>query len=265
MPKKLWTPPNDTTDDREYTPITNLNALYKSMGEMSRLIRGQEGYVAKIPDIERKAEASRKTAVLMRDEIVAIRTRQDDAADRLVRIEKNGHSCVVKPIVMPRLERLERFVEVQAGRQEEDTRTRVKVTTIETALVKAEHEKKALSRTVIAIMTTVILTALCSAGSSIWYIRGLQADLQLESQVSEGRDKMINQQLKTLPTSKQIDARLPTQQDVKTLAQAAEQKTRSADANDADQFVIMTPRQRVEWCKLRQDDLPDVLRVACGR
>jgi len=232
------------------------------MGETARLVRSQEQHIAKIPGIERKAEESRKVTVIMRDEIVVIRTRQEDATERLGRIEENNHPCTIKPVVMPRLERLERFVEVQAGRQEADAKTQVKVETIEATLTKAEREKKALGRTVYAIMATVILTALAGAATSVWFIRGLQSDLQLETQASENRDKIIDQRLKLLPTAQHMDETMPTRQDMRTLTKAVKQKTTRRDVL-LGQYEVMTPRQRTKWCNLRQDDLPGQLRTLC--
>lgn len=268
-------PFNAVPDDDDYeeavegTPITDMAMLFSKMGRTSKqveqivsVVTAQATHVAQIPNVAEQAEKAWKAANETREEVIIVRTRQEDMGRRLERIERNGHPCSMKP----RVRSLEVQAEQQAEDQAKDAETRVKVETMDKTLEKVQNERKSMSKTVLGIIVTVILAGLTSGGSAVWYIRGLQGDLDLEVQARELRDKNLNDRLKNLPTKEELSKVMPSKSDVRIIAKAANGNSRQ-ERREAkflrEVWGGLSPTKRRYWCGSKRDELPEDLRFRC--
>jgi len=262
--------PDEFDDNSEGTPITDMRALFRKMGRTSKQVENiaeavsvQALNIAQIPDIGEKADRAWKAANETHEEVIIVRTRQEDMGVRLERIERNGHPCKMEP----RVDSLEETRREQKEEQEKDAEARVKIDALDEKVKEVKDARKSLSKTVIGIIVSVLLAGLGSGGSAIWFIRGLQSDLELEVQAREIRDKNLDKQLRHLPTKEQLEKSLPAKSDVQRIAQAVPEDAKQ-DRIEADLLRDLwrglSPRQKLRWCRSKREKLPRDLLLECS-
>jgi len=236
--------------DDDGTPITDMRALFKRMGHTSK-------------QVERIADAVNET----REEVIIVRTRQEDMGVRLERIESNGHPCKQET----RIDTLEKDTSEQKDEQKKDAEARAKLEALDKSVEEVKIARSSLAKTVIGIIVSVILAGLGSGGSAIWYIRGLHSDLELESQARAHRDDVLDQKLGRLPTKqqiKQIDERLPAKSDVEKIANAVPEVSVEAPLEEEllhELWSGLSDRQKIRWCSSRRGRLPRKILLECTR
>jgi hypothetical protein len=264
-------------DDEEYedvgdfTPITDMHALFSKMGRTSKQVEriveavtSQAVHVSQIPQVADQAEKAWKAANETREEVIIVRTRQEDMGERLKRIERNGHPCQMKP----RVRSLEEQAKQQLEDQKEDAETRAKVAAMDGTLTEVKEERKSMRKTVIGIIVTVLLAGLGSGGSAVWYIRGLESNLELETQARENRDTLLDERLKNLPTKEELSKTMPSKSDVQIIAKAANGNSKHDRVESEllrELWSGLGRQQRLRWCRSKRGKLPEDLQRQCPR
>jgi hypothetical protein len=271
-------PDADDFEVQEGTPITDMGSLFKKMTKTAMLVENvskrvaeQSAHVRKIPEVIEKSDRAWKAANETREEVIIVRTRQEDQSKRLERMENTGHSCRM----VERIESIEKQAEFQADDRVKDALVRQQVATIAGSLgefqkdrKEMEKERRSLRNTIIGIAVTVVISALGSGGGAIWFVRGLQADLQLEVQARELRDQNLDKQLSKIPTREQLNQRLPSEHDVQQLTKAIETHPSTQGGNRDSEIVRAMfdglPRSKqLDLCRNQREALPDYVLESC--
>lgn len=271
-------PDSDDMETQDGTPITDMGSLFRKMTTTSRLVENvartvaeQTKHVQKIPEIVEKSEKAWRAATETREEVIIVRTRQEDQSKRLERIENIGHPCQMTA----RIESVEDQTKELAKEQVQDVIVRTQVAGISAALSDFKSDRQALlndrksfRNLIIGISMSVIMAAVGSGGSAIWFIRGLQSDLQLEVQARETRDKNLDKHLSKIATTEELDSRLPSENELKQFTQAVNGNTyfkRTAPDPEVlrSMFNGLPRAQQVQLCREEQGKLPEYLLESC--
>lgn len=264
-------PPDVYEEDFEGTPITDMHALFRKMGRTAKQVENiasavaaQAVNVSQIPDIGEKSDRALQAANETREEVIIVRTRQEDMGSRLERIERSGHPCRQSG----RIAALEDSRDERKEKRKQDVEDRVKLQNLDKSVKEVKDARSSMLKMVITIIVSVLLAGAGSAGSAIWFIRGLKGDLQLEVQARELRDKNIDKQLQHLPTKEQLNKRLPEKSDVERIAQAVPDGTKEGRIESGllrDLWSGLSRSQKAHWCSTKRERLPRDLLIACPR
>lgn len=108
---------------------------------------------------------------------------------------------------------------------------------------------------------------LMSLFGAVWWTSAQAAQVEIEVERRETSDKLINDQIATLPTKNDIESRLPSAADLEKLRTLVNRADKIGD--DGAWYRTMTPRERERFCSslssATKQSLPESVRLACLR
>lgn len=190
------------------TPITDLGGMFKAMQDTKSVV--QLLMNAKIPAIAKDAKMACEAAKEASQEVVIVRTRQEDFSSRLERMEKNGHPCIQTDKIT-RLQ--EQSIEWRQDK-EEGIKTREMVRSAQEKIDNAADEigktnvrlEKAQKRPgrILAAVVGIGLSLVVAVFSGGWYLSGalttVQSSIVTEAKVREAQLTGIKEHISQLPT-----------------------------------------------------------------
>jgi len=222
---------------QEPTPVTNIQEMYRAVAQTKSVVRRL--FQVDMPQIAKDARHANNAATEAGQQVMIVRSRQEDLVLRLERMEKAGHPCVQKDA----LKLLnEQSVEWRLDK-EEGIRTREMVKSAQEDITKAAHEivtaKDAPKRILLSVLAVGIgmITAVVGVAWSLsGSLTSVEASIAMEHAVREAQLDGIKERLGQLPTKQNT----PTKAQVETL-----QKTVTENGHSfADRCKRLTPQQK---------------------
>jgi len=150
------------------------------------------------------------------EQVVIVRTRQEDLSARLVRMEKNGHPCVQTD----KIARLQDQSKEWRQDKEEGIKTREMVKSAQEGIAKAAEEigkAKAAPKRILASIFAVGLGMIGTVVAVAWMISGslttVQASIVTESAVRTVQFDSLKERIAQLPSKEDV----PTHQQLETI------------------------------------------------
>lgn len=176
---------SDDFEQQDPTPITDLGSLFKA-----------------VEDVKKTSKQLTDTARSTSEQVIIVRTRQEDFGHRLARIERNGHPCIQKDAV----KQLQEQSKIWQEDKEQGIKTRDMVKQAQVDITAAVGEitkaKKAPAKILRAVLMTGVGMVITVIGVA-WFLATSLSDVQsaivTEGAVREAQLAGIKEHINALP------------------------------------------------------------------
>jgi len=182
--------------DQEPTPITDLHGMFQKIGEITK--------------------NTRKVALdtqEVKEELIIVRTRQEDMGLRLQKIEKNGHPCKHTAEITKLNEESTEW----RNDKEEGIKTRAIVDNINDEMSEIKGSNKNIFRGVIATAAGAIGSVIIAAWTLSGNFSAFEGKIEAEQRVRQVQYDVINQRFDTLPTKQDAPTKAQVEEIVDTV------------------------------------------------
>ena len=227
-------PAGDLYPDDEVSQVKNAPDAWRKLEKFDRVLNRMIGPIQQIPDIAEKVDG-------VVERVARVEERLDTTKERVNGLDaqsRRPHDC----FQVDNIERVEVTALSLRKDVEDDTRKIQLITKDVEGLKEGKKTTKELRRSNHYFWVAIAVGFLTTVGGSIWYMRGVSADIQLEAQARAAQFKQVEtvltkvseqtdnapvvQQIKRLQTSVDTADREGAQYDALCVGMPAEQKAR---------------------------------------
>lgn len=226
--------PNDEMyPDDEVSQVKNAPDAWKKLEKLDRVLTRMIDPISQIPDIREKVDS-------IGERVAKVEVRLDTTKEKVADLDQQSrrpHDC----FQVDNIEKIEVSTLSLRKDVEDDTRKIELMSKDVASLNEGKKSAKELRRSAHYFWVAIAIGFLTTAGGAIWYMRGVSAEIQLESQARAAQFGQVEKVLTKV--SKQTD-NTPVVQQIEKLQNTVEQ---NGDA------------QMVQWCSGLSD--ADVQRI----